>query len=293
MIRYIIIIIILTLVIYNKPDIREDFISENKHNNIWMYWENLPGKKKPPYLNLCYQTIQKNCSQKFNIHLLNEKNIYKYIPDLRSDLNKKLSIQQKVDYVRYVLLYKYGGIWIDADTIILKDLTPIISKLNSYDFVGFGCHFNNKKYCLKSGKPYPANWVMASRKNGKLMELCIKKCDLYLNKYDNLKKNYHLLGRETLWTEIKYLLENDKKWNYYHYFSQCIERDSKNNKLYNHRAISNEDIDKHCEDKFLFIPIYNTAPGFPNWFTKMSEKKILELDMLISKIFRKSLRIKQ
>ena len=71
-------------------------------------------------------------------------------------------------------------------------------------------------------------------------------------------KKYHLLGRETLWSEIKYLQTNDKQWNYYHYDSKCIERDSKNKKLYNNRAISNENIDEHCQDKYLFIPIYNT-----------------------------------
>ena len=150
--KYLVIILLLLIILIiikcknNSNVIQENFYTGNI-NNIWMYWENLPGKKKSPYLDLCYKTIKKNCSENFKIHLLNEKNVYYYIPDLRKNIDHQMNIQQKVDYIRYILLYKYGGIWIDADTIVIKDLTPIINKLKKYDFVGFGCHFNNREKC--------------------------------------------------------------------------------------------------------------------------------------------------
>ena len=53
--------------------------------------------------------------------------------------------------------------------------------------------------------------------------------------------------------------------------------------------ISNENIDSKCIDKSYFVPIYNTAPGFPKWFLDLTEKEIMEKDMLISKYFKKSL----
>ena len=34
-----------------------------KYNTIWMYWENLPGKKMPPYINLCIKTVKNKCSK--------------------------------------------------------------------------------------------------------------------------------------------------------------------------------------------------------------------------------------
>ena len=288
MIKHIFILILIILLL-EYIYIKEPFCN-NKVNNIWMYWENLPGKKKYSYLNLCQKTVLKNCSKNFKINLLNEKNIYEYIPNLRKDLNDKINIQQKVDYIRYILLYKYGGIWIDADTIIINDLMPIINKLKKYDFVGFGYHSYKKKKDLSgNGKPYPANWVMAARKKSKLMKLCIEKCNKLIESNINLKTKYHLLGRQTLWSEIDYLFKNDKKWDYFHYNSKCIERDSNNNKYLNSRSISNEDIDKKCEDKLLFYPIYNSNPGFPNWFKNMDESSLLKSNMLISKIFRKSL----
>ena len=102
---------------------------------------------------------------------LNEKTVYNYIPDLRKDLDKKLSIQQKTDYIRIMLLYRYGGIWVDSDTIAMNNFKKITDKLNKYDFVGFGCHYKN---CRNSGYPKPANWVVASKKKGIFMKEYIR-----------------------------------------------------------------------------------------------------------------------
>ena len=288
-------IIILIVVLFSDKNNKgrsiegfEDYNIDNI-NNIWMYWENINGRNKPSFLNLCYKTVEYHCKDRFNIKLLDEKTIHNYLKNIPLDLDKYLSIQQKVDYYRYKLLYDYGGIWVDADTIILKDLYPLIEKLKQYDFVGFGCHFKNTERCKKSGYPYPANWVMSSRKGGKLMKICVDGCEENINKKEILKKKYHILGRELVWKGIKTLLKVDKDWRYYHYSSRCVERDSKNRKFYNYRTISKEDIDEECRDKFLFIPIYNTAPGFPLWFKSLSEEDILDGDYLISKLFRKSL----
>ena len=283
---------VILLMIQNrfKKNLMESFTGDNI-NHIWMYWENKPGKTKPNFLKLCVDTVRKHCSKNFKIHLLNENTITNYISDLRLDLNDKLSIQQKTDYLRIKLLHKYGGIWLDSDTIVMTDLSEIISKLDKYDFVGFGCHYRD---CSNGGYPKPANWVMASRKNGKLMKLCIDESNRLLDNTSNqdMKKSYFKIGRELIWNKIDYLLNNDKTWSYYHYPSTCLERDSNGRKLRNHISLSNEDIDKKCFDKHLFIPIYNTAPGFPDWFINMSKKDILSDNMLISKTFRKSLGIK-
>lgn len=274
-------LVILTyLFIKKKKNNLENFI-DNKPN-IWLYWENKPGSNKSDYLNLCYDTIIKHCSKTFNIHLLDEKKIFKYLPNTRKDLDKKLNIPQKTDYYRYRLLYKYGGIWIDSDTIVMSDLSEIVEKLEKHDYVGFGCHYTD---CKDGGYPRPANWVMASRKNGILMKALVDESEKIVNKK---KIGYHDLGRKMIWKKIDELKANSD-WDYYHYDSKCLERDSRDRKLQNHISISNEDVDKNCLDKHLFIPIYNTAPGFPDWFVKMDKKQIMDSDMHIGKLFKKSL----
>lgn len=253
-----------------------------KKQNIWMYWENKINTKKPAYIELCYNTVLKHCKKDFNICYLNEKTIHKYLPNLRKDLNH-LSIPKKTDYYRLKLLYKYGGIWIDADTIIFDTLKPLISKLKYFDFVGFGCH--KIKDCPISGHPKPSNGVLVSRKNTLFIKKCIDNCDNILNQ--NKKIKYFDLGRKVLWRNIKELEKTG--WKYFHYDSICIERDSKNKKYKNKRLISNEDIDQKCKNKLLFVPIYNTAPGFPDWFKSKTKKEILNDNLLISKLFNLSL----
>lgn len=293
-------VIIVFYIFYRKNEIinrnmmiTESFESEHDthdYYHIWMYWENISTKKKPKYLDLCYKTVIKNNTKNFRIHLLDESSYQFYLPNIRKDLDEKLSIPQKVDYIRYNLLYYYGGIWLDADTIVINNLSPLIEKLKNYEYVGFGCHFSDNEKCKNSGYPYPANWVMVSRKNGLLMKNCIEQCDIYLDNRMNLKTNYHALGRENIWKQIQYLIRYQPNWKYYHYDSICLERDGINNKFTNKRMLSEENISDKCKDKFLFIPIYNTAPGFPEWFNNMNEKDILTSHMLISKLFHEGLK---
>ena len=179
----------------------------------------------------------------------------------------------------------------DSDIIVIRNLYPILHKLKEYDYVGFGCHY--KKCNINTiGYPKPANWVMGSRMNGKLVSKCLDSANSLLDTNPSIfSKKYHALGRNLLWTSIDILLKEDKYWNYYHYDSKCIERDSDGNKLINKRSLSNEDIDQKCMDKYLFIPIYNTAPGFPKWFRDMDRNRLLNSSMLISKLFRTSLSV--
>jgi len=275
--------VLFLFIISCNNSIEESFY--NRKPKIFLYWENKKGStKRPEYLDLCFDTIVKHCSNSFEIVLLNEKTIHDYLPNLREDLDRKLSIPQKTDYFRFKLLHKYGGIWLDTDTIIMQDLMPLFKNLEKYDYVGGGCHTND---CSKTGHPYPFNGVMMSRPNTKFMELCVNECDKLLDENDTLEDKYFLIGRELMWNKIEELRKNG--WDYYHVDSKCQERDSNYIKLRNHRFISNEDIDTNCLGKMFFIPIYNTAPGFPEWFKKMSKKDILNNNFLISKIFNLSL----
>ena len=107
----------------------------------------MTGKiSKPPYIELCFDILKKKCSDTYNIKILDNKTILNYISDLRKDINR-LPLALKADYIRIALLYKYGGIWIDADTIVMTDIHEIIDKLNEgWDFVGFRCNGMTRQY---------------------------------------------------------------------------------------------------------------------------------------------------
>ena len=282
------IIIFILFIITKKIEQYSNY--EDTQNNIWMYWENKPNKEKPVYLDLCYDTIVKHNKHDFKIHLLNKKTLSKYLPNFRNDLNLYMNIPQKTDLIRLELLYNYGGIWVDSDTIMMRSMLPLLKKLKKYDFVGFGCSGNTCSR-LESGYPMPSNWCLIARKKSILVKKCLKKAYEILEKNPEiLKKRYHILGRELIWNTIKNLKKNTD-WDYLHIPSKCVEQDSNGIKYRNYRMVSNESYDHKCYDKAYFIPIYNTAPGFPQWFLDLSKNKLLHKDVLFSKLIRKSLNI--
>jgi hypothetical protein len=44
---------------------------------IWMYWETLPGKKKPGYIDLCIESVKFNCGKCFEVIVLDNHKIMK------------------------------------------------------------------------------------------------------------------------------------------------------------------------------------------------------------------------
>ena len=114
---------------------------EKRKHYLWVYWEKIATKeiKLPDYIQLCLDIMKKNTKYTFDMVLLDQNNIYSYIPDLRKDIND-LPIALKTDYIRIKLLHLYGGIWVDADTIVMTDLQLIQYKLTEgVDFIGAGC----------------------------------------------------------------------------------------------------------------------------------------------------------
>lgn len=272
----------------HQPIIPNNLYKHNTNTNLWLYWENIGNKKKPTYIDLCHETIKRNA--KIPTIFLSPENIHHYLPTLRNDLHK-LSIPQKADYIRICILKEYGGMWLDSDIIVYKSLKPLINKLEKYDYIGFGCHHDYCKDTLngKHPSPKPANWAMISRKNGILISKCLEQANLLLdsNMNFNMYWNYHKLGRELLWSQMNYLLTNSD-WDYYHYTSKNVERDKFGEKYTNERFLSDEIM---YPSKSFFTPLYNTAPGFPNWFLKMTKSQLVNKDMLICQLFRKALQL--
>ncbi len=260
---------------------------ESVPNNIWLYWENKPGHKKPDYIQMCINSVLRNCGKEFDVKLLDENNVLNYLPSLRKDLNN-LTIPQKADYIRLAILNKYGGIWLDSDIIVFKSLLPLVKKLKETDYVGFGYHglkLNNM--FAKNGYGKPANWAMISRKNGILVRKCLENANKLLDSKVDLNTNsgYHKLGRELIWDVINNLRKNSN-WNYYHVDSINLERDVRGEKITNSRLMSNEILDSSY-DSYL-VPLYNTSPGFPESFINMKKEDILKNNMLVSQLFRKA-----
>jgi len=130
-------------------------------------------------------------SKSFNIKELNEENISKYLPEL---LGNKLND----NLIKILILYKYGGLFIDCSKILVKsDLNEVNTQLRTYEFISFRSENNINK---------TSSSIMASRAKRILIENILK---ILLSKeiieFDTLINN-----------QLDYLIKNHN-YKYFHY----------------------------------------------------------------------------
>lgn len=98
--------------------------------DIWLYWDHKPGATAPPpYIELCWESIRKHCGADFNIHLVTTANVKQFLPNIPDMFFQIAQINNKSNFLRYTLLKKLGGIWLDSDLILFKSLKPMLELL--------------------------------------------------------------------------------------------------------------------------------------------------------------------
>lgn len=252
---------------------------------MWLYWDNknIDNKNNPAIIDLCYDTVVKHCSNSFEIVRLNKDNIESYIPELKhyKKYMTNLIIAHKVDIYRIMLLYKYGGVYLDSDIIVLKNPIEIMNKLNKYDFVGFGC----TGFECKNGYGKPSNWLLASRPNTNLIGNILNKQLEIIEK--NKKLDYHDIGKMLIWQELDNLFKQE--YEYYHYPNTVDGTRDKDGKwVTTARLFSNEKIEYDNEEDMLFCVYYNSSDININ---KLTRDEILSTEWNITKFIKKSLQI--
>lgn len=107
-------------------------------NHIFTFWE--PKDKIPSYLELCLETWKKFLPS-YEIIILDYSNIFDWIEEDLFDeiLFKEFSLPKQADAIRCAILKKYGGIWMDIDTIITSTSVEDILNINS-ELIMIGTH---------------------------------------------------------------------------------------------------------------------------------------------------------
>lgn len=279
---------------------------ENYNNNfiinkpkIWVYWQLINGAIKPPeYIQLCIDIMKKNGSQYFDVELLDDKTIFKYIPNLRKDIND-LPIALKTDYIRVKLLYLYGGMWIDADTIIMNNLFDVYKNLiDGSDFISFGC---TGLICRKNdGYGKPSNGIMASQPYGKLITRINNTIETKLNIYYSLpadkrtKFDYFDLGKKIIWQEFAELIKYDKNYTMLHISSELDGTRDCTGKWIVPELIFDKHINYCNVNKLMVVMLANSIycgnDEKYNWFCNLSKDQILNNRSTISLLFNEAIK---
>lgn len=108
---------------------------------VWAYWENGRRPRRSEYLDLCVETIERHVAP-LELRVLSRDDAVTWLPDLDVERWESLPAPNfRSDYVRSRLLQRYGGIWIDVDTVALSPLSLLLGELDDTGMVCFGKEF--------------------------------------------------------------------------------------------------------------------------------------------------------
>jgi len=101
----------------------------NKRSSIpyWAYWEG----PRPPLIDLCLATLRRT----FGVRVLGRHDFDALWTDDRDLDIDRLYVAHRADFIRAYLLRQYGGVWVDADCVALRPVTPLEAELDRYDMV--------------------------------------------------------------------------------------------------------------------------------------------------------------
>ena len=110
--------------------------------SVWAYWQPTKSRDKPEMIKMCHQRManRQRDGVGYNLNILSEDNLnifFKNIPDIFFKFPWYCSGAFQADYLRVRLLYEYGGVYLDSDTLVLGSLDPFFSLLEEYDSVFF------------------------------------------------------------------------------------------------------------------------------------------------------------
>lgn len=103
-------------------------------NQIWMYWENMPGSGgMPPFIQLCLRSIERHRGLA-TLRLLDQDSVRDFLPDLRPEWHELKRAAHRADYLRTRLVLRYGGMWLDSDMVALRNLDQLFEIPEPLDF---------------------------------------------------------------------------------------------------------------------------------------------------------------
>ena len=106
---------------------------------LFTFWE--PRESVIPYLALCRQTWEKNLPD-YSVVVLDYSNLDSYLGSDVYDipLLSRLPLPMQKDAISVAVMKEHGGVFMDLDTLVLRDLDPIVHMLEKTQLVMFGSH---------------------------------------------------------------------------------------------------------------------------------------------------------
>ena len=190
MIKLLLIIFLSIIFIFNV-NMKHFIKRENKTPKIiWAYWD---SDKKPEFIEICERNWRKY-AKNYKIIIVNKKTAKKYVK--LPDNFDKLEPYRQSDIIRLKLIEKYGGVWLDASTILLTNPDNFISDDNLTLFTTPGSRDDNKMF---------ENWFIASPPNNPIISDWIKEVLIALNDNEYVNKSSEF-NKKSIKESLPYLI---------------------------------------------------------------------------------------
>ena len=262
---------------------------------VFTYWVNAPGASMPAYLDLCMSTWKKYIPD-LEIVVINHDNLSEWIDDSQwvnasRDIErfKRIGYMLQSDIVSQLVLVKHGGIFMDADTIITKDIFDEINTFDPDSLIAFGkpglCYIHVAiQIALNPGNSFlsAVSHEATIKLNNLPQESQTINWDFFSNSIyssvyedESIRKCLHLLDRQ----ETGNILES-------HYFTALDTMAQYVRFYFEPHKISVKEALKKV--KFGAISLHNSFT--PDPYKELSQEQVLEKkDCMLSKILKRLL----
>jgi hypothetical protein len=249
------------------------------------YWSDFGDRStrvlNTPYLNLCYESIVKNNGRAYTVKVLAGLSDVALLLGGWNELPKPLQNpiasvgEAELNYIRSTILRRFGGLWVNPSSIFFKSL-PVLKNVTF-----FGTD-KDESYSDKNGTPVPGVDVMFSP---------IKEHPVFVELEElALGRIVRQEGGKQFRKDIKWDLVDVLDREDVDYISN-IEFARKSNG----RRIQLEDLlgssDIFIPEKAVYAPLdweeLQKRRNF-GWFLRLSERQILESELLVTKLFNTS-----
>ena len=130
---------------------------------IWIYWHEV--KIESVAVNKCIEQIRR-LNPTWTIYILNKETVLNFLDDF-TWFSSELPLANLSDYIRLSLLKKYGGVYIDASTLLFEPLENIL-KLTDRSIAELSIYYTEEN-TVDNRFPMIETWFMAAVPNSKFI----------------------------------------------------------------------------------------------------------------------------
>ena len=187
---YLFIFIILLYIIGNFYKSKETYINNTViPKKLWVFWH-VAENESSDLIKLSYKSMRKMLPD-YEFNQINFNNYKNFVDDKQIITiidNVNIPINYKSDLIRLYLINRYGGVYLDASTLLLQPL----------DWINMSGEFDtimciNGDHTTDKNKPVLESWFIVSKPNQQFLSIVLKILTKILSDYENINNHYQTL----------------------------------------------------------------------------------------------------